>query len=266
VTAEGRPEDAAAGAPTPRLLRLDAALRVASCASTQDLCRRLAEEGAPEGSLVVAGEQTSGRGREGRSWHSPAGAGLWTSFLLRPRLDPASWPALTPLAALALSEALEALAGGAWRAAIKWPNDVFGRHGKLAGILAESRDRTAVIGIGLNLTPADADFPPEIRGQASSLRIEGFRPVPTAEAVLAAFDVAFARGYGRLEGGDVRFLREGLLERFLLRGAQVRIGLPGAEIAGIAVDLGPEGGLILETPAGRREYLCGEVLAWSRSG
>jgi BirA family biotin operon repressor/biotin-[acetyl-CoA-carboxylase] ligase len=260
-----------------RFLRLDDAIRLASCESTQDLCRRLASEGAPEGTIVIADEQTGGRGREGRRWHSPAEAGLYTSFLLRPRIEPSRWLIFTPLVALALAEAIDALRrpavarnGGSrapmsegsrsGRMMIKWPNDVYGGCGKVAGILAESGEGCVVVGIGVNLLPAREDFPPEIREHASSLRLEGFHPVPGRDAVLDELDARLERSFRRLLAGETGWLREGLRERFFLRGLRVGVGQPGsAALEGIARDLGPNGELLLETGAGLRTVVSGAI-------
>jgi BirA family biotin operon repressor/biotin-[acetyl-CoA-carboxylase] ligase len=280
------------------LLNLAGAVRPQSCPSTQEIARDLAREGAPEGTVVIAGTQTAGRGRGERTWHSPPGLGLWMSFVLRPRVDAAAWPALTALTALAAAEAIEGLhpaapagagarrppaaarapgppaaAGGAagaegtasrWSCAIKWPNDLFGHHGKLAGILAETAGNAVVLGLGLNLAQRADDFPPELRERASSLRLEGFDPVPTAETAADAVNERLTAAYRAFQNGDRDFLREGLRARFLLRGARVSVAWPGGGAEGIAVDLGPTGELILETAAGRHALVAGEVAAWSR--
>lgn len=276
------------------LLDLEAATRLDSCPSTQEIGRRLAREGAVEGTTVIAGTQTAGRGRGERSWHSPPGLGLWMSFVLRPSVDPAHWPALTALTALAAAEAIEklhpaastraggasagrAIAGGAaagraavsnagspWSCAIKWPNDLYGRHGKLAGILAETTGNAVVIGLGLNLAQRPEDFPPELRERASSLRLEGIDPLPTAETALHAVNERLTAAYLAFQNGDRDFLRDGLRARFLLRGARVRVAWPGGGAEGTAVDVGSAGELILETTEGRRALVAGEVAAWSR--
>jgi BirA family transcriptional regulator, biotin operon repressor / biotin---[acetyl-CoA-carboxylase] ligase len=281
--------DGASGTP---LLDLAGAARPDSCPSTQEIARELARAGAPEGTVVIAGAQTAGRGRSERSWHSPPGLGLWMSFLLRPRVDPGDWPALTALTALATAEAVEGLHPGpatgasasstsavgagtadpgaarchtpGWSCAIKWPNDLYGGHGKLAGILAEAAGPAIVIGLGLNLAQGTEDFPPELRKRASSLRLEGFAPVPSAESAARALNDRLTAAYRAFQNGDRAFLREGLVARFLLRDARVRLVWPGGGTQGVAVDLGPAGELILQTAEGRRAFVAGEVAAWSR--
>lgn len=138
-------------------------------ASTNDLLLQMAEHGEPEGTVIFAERQTAGRGRFRRPWHSADGLGLWFSVLLRRALtDPTK---LTPYVAVCVTEALEAFAGES--VGIKAPNDVYGRFGKLAGILIEARTGAspfAVIGIGINVNQGEQDFPPDLT--ASSLALE----------------------------------------------------------------------------------------------
>ena len=250
------------------LLNLDSSPLI-SVPSTQDLARAAAEDGAPEGTVVRALEQTAGRGRGAHEWHSAPGLGLWMSFLLRPRVEPRYWPGLTALVALATAEAFESFGTASlpsgWRAAIKWPNDLRGTRGKLASILAESTGGAIVFGLGINLGHQVDDFPPELRDQASSLRIEGFSPVPDADAMARAIDSALSDSYARFQSGDRALLQSGLRERFFLRDARVRLreSDSGPEIEGIARDVGPLGELFLETAAGPRTVWSGEVLAFT---
>jgi BirA family transcriptional regulator, biotin operon repressor / biotin---[acetyl-CoA-carboxylase] ligase len=256
------------------LLRLADAVWLTTCDSTQAVGRRLAAEGAPEGTLILADAQTGGHGREGRVWHSPGG-GLYTSFLLRPRIDAARWIAFTPLVALALAEALEALRAGApvgrddaageglesaANLRIKWPNDLYGGEGKLAGVIAETEGAAVVVGLGLNLHQRRGDFPTELRARASSLRMEGFDLVPTRSAVLDALNGTLSRAYASWQDGHTAFLAEGLRRRFLLAGRAIRLKLPGPSLLeGVARDVGECGELILETAEGRRVIVSGEV-------
>lgn len=155
-----------------------------SLPSTSDRARALAAEGEPEGTVIIAGEQTRGRGRSERSWHSPPGLGLYMSVLLRPRAPGSEAPFFGLLAAVATAGALEA--------SIKWPNDLLLEGRKVAGILTEARSnqqgiRDLVIGIGVNLNQKTEDFPPEIRSSATSLGIARGGPVQgigVAESIL----------------------------------------------------------------------------------
>lgn len=140
--------------------------------STNDELLRLGEEGAPAGSLVFAERQTAGRGQFHRSWASASGVGLWFSLLLRLEVNDATIPSLSAFAAVAIVETVHAF--GIADCAIKSPNDVFIAGRKVAGILVETRvgkNSFAVIGIGLNVNHALADFPQELQPLASSLAI-----------------------------------------------------------------------------------------------
>jgi BirA family transcriptional regulator, biotin operon repressor / biotin---[acetyl-CoA-carboxylase] ligase len=191
--------------------------------STNDEARRLAAGGAPHGTVVTAAEQTAGRGRQGRSWTAPPGKALLYSAILRP-LD--EHEALLPLTVpLAVCEAAEELSPGIG-CAIKWPNDVWLQGRKLAGILIEARPqgRWAVVGIGLNLSIARHEFPPELRETAISLDAVAVDPARRAldaalerwlaadrQTILAAWrgrdalrgrEVAWENGSGVADGID----------------------------------------------------------------
>ena len=154
------------GAPRLHLRRTD---------STNTRARELAAAGAPDGTLVTAGEQTAGRGRQGRVWTAPAGKALLCSLVIR---DP---PRLLPLAAgVAVAEVV------ARDALVKWPNDVLIDGRKVAGILVEGRpqERWAVLGIGLNVALRESDFPPELRDRSASLGLGPEAIEPTLERLL----------------------------------------------------------------------------------
>ena len=171
--------------------------------STNDDARRLAQEGAPEGTVVLARSQRAGRGRLGRTWHSPGGTGLYLSILLRPEepLDRVGRYAL--VAAVATVETCRA--AGASGARIKWPNDVLVADAKLAGILAELRSggltAELVLGFGINLRAPEGGFAEEIAERATSLAAVSGSDVEraaTAVALVRAFDL----WVGRLRAGD----------------------------------------------------------------
>ena len=145
--------------------------------STNAALRQLAQNGALEGTAVLARSQTQGRGRQGRTWHSPPGLGVYLSVLLRPAAwaaDDAGW--LAVLGGLAVAEALDRL--GVLRVALKWPNDVLVNGRKIAGVLveprlAERKVEFAVLGAGINIHHRAEDFPQELRTLATSCRQEG---------------------------------------------------------------------------------------------
>jgi BirA family biotin operon repressor/biotin-[acetyl-CoA-carboxylase] ligase len=189
-----------------------------TCPSTQELAR-----GMPEGGVAACEEQTAGRGRRGRTWTSPRGAGLLFSLALHPRTPPERLPPLTLVVAGAVAEA-------AWpEAAVRWPNDVVVEGRKLAGILAEVRDGEVVVGIGVNANHGEDDLPPDARVAPTSLRLLRGEPVDRA-ALLADVLVAVEARYRAFE-------RDGFsgLERDDLRGRRVRLA-DGAEGRSDGVD------------------------------
>ncbi len=156
--------------------------------STNDILKVLARQGVPQGTVVIAGHQTGGHGRMGRSFHSPEGQGVYLSILLRPSCSPMALMHLTCAAAVAMCDAVEAASG--LRPAIKWTNDLVYQKRKLGGILTEmglspqGMVDYAIIGIGINCCQQPEDFPEEIRGIAASVdMVTGKRNDP---AVLAA--------------------------------------------------------------------------------
>jgi BirA family transcriptional regulator, biotin operon repressor / biotin---[acetyl-CoA-carboxylase] ligase len=208
--------------------------------STNARARELAMAGAPHGTLVTAGEQSAGRGRQGRSWSAAPREALLMSLIVRD-LSP-----LLPLAAaVAVCEAVEPL-----DAAIKWPNDVWIERRKVAGILLEGRPQEgwAVIGIGLNVKTSE--FPPELAEIATSL-------------ALAGRDTSVAEARKKLVRALDRWLDESAAEilsawraRDVLRGEHVR--WTGGE--GTAAGISDSGALLVDTPAGARlELDAGEV-------
>jgi BirA family biotin operon repressor/biotin-[acetyl-CoA-carboxylase] ligase len=234
--------------------------RLESVASTNDAARDLAQAGAAHGTAVVAREQTRGRGTKGRAWHSPAGLGLYASFIVRgPGGGPVPSPHLLPLAAgLAASDAIAAGAGIEVR--LKWPNDlVFGGR-KLGGILSEAVTGSAggdfaVVGAGINVGHGPGDFPPELRDAATSLRIAG----GAAVAVDALFD-----GLCRALDSWYNALARGEKGR-IVAAAEARLAFPPGEPVRITTDAGaftavcrgldPEGRLVVE-----REGAAGTIV------
>jgi BirA family biotin operon repressor/biotin-[acetyl-CoA-carboxylase] ligase len=214
-------------------------LHLRATTSTNDRARALAQAGAPHGTLVTAGEQSAGRGRQGRTWSAPPGSALLLSVVLR---DP---PALLPLAAaLAVAE----VAGPA--AQIKWPNDVLVDERKVAGILAEGRpqDGWVVLGIGLNVALRIEDLPPELHDTAGTLGLSPADLEPTLDRLLAALERALAL--------DAPALLDAYRARDALRGREVR----WANGRGRAAGIDGEGRLLVELPEGGRTALnAGEV-------
>jgi BirA family transcriptional regulator, biotin operon repressor / biotin---[acetyl-CoA-carboxylase] ligase len=217
--------------------------------STNERARELAEAGAPSGMVVTADEQEAGRGRHGRVWSAPPGAALLYSALLRP-LDRRH--ELLPLAVpLAVCEAIESLAPVS--CAVKWPNDIWIEERKVAGVLIEARPpEWAVIGVGINLTVADDEFPRDLRWPATSL---GHGAAP--HAARPALDEALGR-WVETPAGRVR---EEFQARDALRGRAV--GWEGAgdpaDGSGTAAGIDDDGNLRVKTAAGEVALGAGEV-------
>ena len=144
--------------------------------STNDLLKQLAVDGTPEGYAIIAAHQTAGRGRFGRSFYSPDGSGLYISLLLRPKMRAEDSLFITTSAAVAVCRAIETVSGGRLSPKIKWVNDIFVNSKKVCGILTEAAVSFesgmldyAVLGLGINITTPEGDFPKEIKGVATSL-------------------------------------------------------------------------------------------------
>ena len=137
---------------------------------------------APEGAVVVADEQTAGRGRLGRRWLAPAGTSLLCSIQLRPEITPERLPELTVVASHALAEAIEQLTG--LRPELKFPNDLLLGGRKVAGILAEAREGRVVAGIGVNVNIGEAELPAEVETAATSLLVETGREIDRADLLV----------------------------------------------------------------------------------
>ncbi|WP_342541232.1 biotin--[acetyl-CoA-carboxylase] ligase [Heyndrickxia sp. FSL K6-6286] len=143
--------------------------------STQKVAHQLAQEGCPEGTIVVAEEQTNGRGRLTRHWHSPKFTGIWMSIVLRPKLPPFKAPQFTLITAVAVVQAIEQLFD--LQPEIKWPNDILIKGKKVTGILTElqadsDKIHSIIIGIGINVNQTREDFPEELHSVATSIAIE----------------------------------------------------------------------------------------------
>lgn len=211
----------------------------------------------PTGTVLIAEEQSAGRGRLDRRWVSPARAGLTVSVLLRPVSDRHTWGWLPLLTGVALTTALRPLAGVPAR--LKWPNDVLIGEGKLAGILAQSTGDAVVVGVGLNVTTAAAELPEG----AVSLATAGAACLDR-DRVLCAFLEELAAGIGRFEsaGGDAEAcgLRAAYRRDCATLQQRVRVELPGrAPLTGTAVDVGPDGSLTVLAPEGTHRVASGDV-------
>jgi BirA family biotin operon repressor/biotin-[acetyl-CoA-carboxylase] ligase len=234
-----------------------------STSSTNTYGKKLAEEPFQEGTVVIAEEQTEGRGRLGRHWLSARGKGIWMSIMLKPDILPASAPKLTIAAALAVSKALKSCCQ--LDAKIKWPNDIVSEGKKICGILTEmsaeaDEIKYVIIGIGINVNMEIEDFGSEVSTTATSIRIESGRTV-LRKVLVAAVLYEFEGIYGS-------FVRDGSIKPFLdeyksksaVLGKEVRVIGRREETAGLATDISEEGYLVLKLSDGSyREIMSGEV-------
>ncbi|HEX8871153.1 MAG TPA: biotin--[acetyl-CoA-carboxylase] ligase [Candidatus Acidoferrum sp.] len=229
--------------------------------STNRVAMELGYAGEPEGAVVVAEEQTAGRGRTGRRWHSERGAGLYVTVLLRPKLSPVQAPLLTMLAGLSVRAAIEAQTGLA--AELKWPNDLLIDGKKAGGILTEmyaepSQVRFVIVGMGLNVN--QEKFPGDLSASATSLRAETGRMQSRLELLV--------RLLGQFETDYNRFLREGagfVVQQFqavssFANSRRVRVDAGPEVYTGITAGLSPEGLLLVKRDDGRiATVIAGDV-------
>ncbi|MFB9275238.1 biotin--[acetyl-CoA-carboxylase] ligase [Cohnella cellulosilytica] len=221
--------------------------------STQNELRLLAERGAEEGTLVIAEQQTSGRGRMGRSWVSPAGKGIWMSLLLRPPVPLPLTPQLTLLAAVALSRAISQQLP-ALEIGIKWPNDLLVDGKKISGILLESaaedeRLNYIIVGMGISANLEAEDYSEELLSKAISLKMASGQTVDRS-ALIAAVLEQFEQLYKLyLEQGfaPIRTLWEA---RSVTLGKRTELYTPQGTVVGVPLGLDDMGGLRIELPDG----------------
>ncbi len=229
--------------------------------STNTKAMRMARDGAPHGTLVVADRQESGRGRRGRSWEMAAGEAVAMSLLLRPReLSPSRAPMLTLVAALAVAEAVREVSGVS--AQIKWPNDLILNGKKLCGILTEmqvSADGSAVIVVGIGINVNNTHFAEEIRETATSLYLGCSRRFDRARligAVCGQLEHFFSIF---MQTQDMSLLRARYDAQLVNQDRPVCVLDPKGAYEGTARGIAPDGALIVETADGLRQVDSGEV-------
>jgi BirA family biotin operon repressor/biotin-[acetyl-CoA-carboxylase] ligase len=231
--------------------------------STNRVGRVQAAAGAVHGTVIVADRQSAGVGRGSRSWHSPAGLGLWATIILHSSL-PARALGLLPLAVgVGTAAALEV--GGPLRIGLKWPNDLLTGGRKLGGILVESSLRTdrlawAVAGIGINVSAAETDFPPALRASATSLVMAG-APLVTREALLGRVVTEVLASVQALERNAAGVL-EAFRRRDVLVGRSIVVDRGGEELRGKAGGISDEGALIVHSTAGPCVIFDGTIVSF----
>lgn len=235
--------------------------------STNDKALKLARGGAPQGTLVCSERQTAGRGRRGRSWSSPQGAGIYSTLIVRPGCPSRFWPLFTHAASVALIEALKDVLGEACAARagldLKWPNDVLLSGKKVAGILLETASAggqagAAVVGVGINVGPASV--PEDLRERATSVSEVAGVLVPR-RLLLVRFLAHFQPCFGLVERGE----RPELLRRWMDRssmwsGVPVWIGDGNRRRPAVTCGITELGSLrVLNEDGVEEELLAGDV-------
>lgn len=235
---------------------------VATTVSTNSDAFRLAENGAQEGTVVLADCQSGGKGRLGRRWESPAGVNLYCSVILRPDLLPYEASQLTFLSAVAVANAIEGVSG--LSPAIKWPNDLLLHGRKVAGLLNEMSAETdrvgfVILGIGVNLNMAKAQFPQDLRFPATSLMLETGSPVSRTAFAVRLFR-ELAAGYERFRQDGFAAVREEWSRRCNAFGREVSVDMGNSTLRGPFAGIDQDGALLLRRPDGTTErILSGDV-------
>lgn len=226
---------------------------IESCPSTQIVAHQLAQEGASYGTVVLTEEQTAGRGRMSRKWHSAAKKGIWMSVILRPDVVPQKAPQFTLVAAVAVVRAIEQVTH--LKPEIKWPNDILINGKKCTGILTELQSDTdgiqaLIIGIGLNVNQAPEDFDPEVKSIATSLKMESGEEIDRKKLVSSMLyfleqytDLYIEEGFGML-----KVMWESYSSTI---GRPVRARMANETLEGIAEGITDDGVLQLRTADGK---------------
>ncbi len=223
---------------------------------------RLAREGSPEGTLVVADAQTKGRGRLRRSWISPPGTGLYLSIVLRPTCAPDRFPALTLTAGVATASAIQQMG---LVPQLKWPNDILISGKKVGGVLTEvAFDKKqidfAILGIGINVNTAADAFPVSFRNRATSLRLSLGKPVSRV-ALLQNLLIKFEHYYGLFSEGDFGSIIHSWSELDSTLGREVEVSLPESRLLGVAEAVEPDGTLLVRDGSGHiHRIVAGDVV------
>jgi BirA family biotin operon repressor/biotin-[acetyl-CoA-carboxylase] ligase len=230
----------------------------AEVGSTNDVAAALADRGDPQGTVVVADAQSAGRGRHGRAWASPAGAGLYLSIVMRPSAHAIGL--LTIAAGVALADGIHAACG--LHPQLKWPNDVYMGERKVAGILAEAGTSASgvqhvVLGCGINLMPAS--YPPDVASRATSIESELGRPVDRGLLLVECLSALHVR-YRQLESSAGAAVIDRWRDRAMTTfGRHVEWDVAGVTRHGIAEDIDDTGALLVRDGTARRRVISGEV-------
>ena len=228
--------------------------------STNTEAKRLANEGCPEGTIVLAEEQQAGRGRLSRGWFSPFAQGNWFSLVLRPKFPPQEAPKCTLLAAVAVARAIRALGVDC---GIKWPNDILYNGKKLVGILTEMNAEMdainyVIIGVGINVNTPISTFPEELRDIATSLSAISGQPVSRPDLLIAVLSELESLYTLASETGFLPIFAEWRKLSVTL-GNEVDVFGINRNFSGIALDIDEDGALVVRTETGIEKVVAGDV-------
>lgn len=235
---------------------------LASTHSTNEVAKTTAFSGAAEGTVILADHQTHGRGRQGRTFVSPPGVGVYLSLILRPQLGPERLPQLPLLAAVATAEAITARC--ALSPSLKWPNDVHVQGKKVAGILSEAvlpvgASPYVILGIGINVNTTMTHFPPDLRPQVTSLALaagHAWARLPLIAELLAQLE----RLYTLWHHDGIAPIIQRWLDYTCNIGQQAQFTEASGQSTGIVVGLDAEGALLVRDTAGLvHRIIAGEV-------
>ena len=235
--------------------------------STNQVAKELAEEGAPEGTIIIAEMQRRGRGRRGKKWLSPEG-GVWMTIILRPEIPPAKAPLLTLVTGVAVARTLQTECG--LDVGIKWPNDILIGDKKVCGILTEAEaDKGTldyvVVGVGIDLNVDLEEFPPELKNGATSLQQELQREIYGAE-VVQKFLINFEELYEKFKDDQFPEILSQWRRLSKTIGRYVEVHKTGRNVYGEAVGITKDGILVLELDDGSlRKIISGECIHLPRN-
>ncbi|MFD3446084.1 biotin--[acetyl-CoA-carboxylase] ligase [Microbacteriaceae bacterium 4G12] len=225
--------------------------------STQKIAARFVYEGAKEGTVIVAEEQTAGRGRLSRTWYSPKGTGIWMSIILRPEIPIQQAPQLTLLTAVSVAQAIEKCTG--LSVGIKWPNDILIGGKKAVGILTELQAETdkinaVIIGIGINVNQQKEHFAPDIQNIATSLAMETGHPLNRAELMQVIF-YQLEKLYKEYLANGFSVIKLLWESHAISIGKEITARTITNTLTGIAKGITEDGVLMLEDKAGIIHYI-----------
>jgi BirA family biotin operon repressor/biotin-[acetyl-CoA-carboxylase] ligase len=230
--------------------------------STNTIACRLARDGAREGEVVVADAQTRGKGRLDRTWQSPPGTNLYTSTILRPKIEPAMAPQMTLMAGVAVADLLSVFCPGG--VSIKWPNDVLLRGKKACGILTEMKTAAGsvdfiIVGIGVNINMNREDFEPSLRETATSLKIETGKAYDRLDLISKQFDF-IEKWYKVFLSAGFSGLRDTWLQYADILGKRIKVVYKDEFQTGTVTGIDDDGAILMQGEGGvSQRVIAGDI-------